>query len=179
MVIGAGAIGAFVLAGLRHLGVRDVVAVDFPGRRLDRAARLGARSVVPPSDTLVPDVLAVLDGRAPDVVVEASGARGQLATALRMVADGGRVLAVGIPKERPSLDIRSMVFREVTLDTTLAHVCDTDLPAALGVLADGTIGAEFVEPPVGLDELGASLERLASGLVEGKVLIDPRGGTSC
>jgi (R,R)-butanediol dehydrogenase/meso-butanediol dehydrogenase/diacetyl reductase len=90
-----------------------------------------------------------------------------------MVTGGGRVLAVGIPKEQAALDIHSLVFREITLETTLAHVCDTDLSAALEVLAGGTVGNEFAEAPVGLDQLTSSLDRLAAGAVAGKILIDP------
>lgn len=173
VVIGAGAIGSFVLAGLKHLGDLNVTVIDFPGKRLDRATRLGADRALTPSETIGSDIVEVLGGSKPDVVIEASGAPGQLVSALQMVTDGGRVLAVGIPKEKPALDIHSMVFREVTLDTTLAHVCDTDLPAALQILAEGTLGQELAEAPVGLDQLGASLDRLAGGQVEGKVLIDP------
>ncbi|MFC9791001.1 zinc-binding dehydrogenase [Rhodococcus sp. NPDC127528] len=174
VVIGAGAIGSFVLAGLKHLGDLSVTVIDFPGKRLDRATRLGADRTLTPSDTIATDVMDVLGGARPDVVIEASGAPGQLASALQMVTDGGRVLAVGIPKEKPAIDIHSMVFREITLDSTLAHVCDTDLPAALEILAMGPLGHELAEDPVALDQLGACLDRLANGQVEGKVLIDPR-----
>ncbi|RBO86474.1 hypothetical protein [Nocardia puris] len=60
----------------------------------------------------------------------------------------------------------------VTLETTLAHVCDP--PAALQILTENLVlGREFAEPPVGLAHLGACLDRLATGRVEGKVLIDP------
>ncbi|MFF2082891.1 zinc-binding dehydrogenase [Nocardia sp. NPDC058176] len=174
VIIGAGAIGSFVLAGLRHLGEFDITVIDFPGSRLDRAQRLGADRTLTPSESIGADVADALDGRKPDVVIEASGAPGQLAAALEMVIDGGRVQAVGIPKDKPALDMHSMIFREITLDTTLAHVCDTDLPAALHILAaDPLLGTEFAETPVGLAHLGASLDRLAAGQVEGKILIDP------
>ncbi len=174
VVIGAGAIGSFVLAGLAHLGDFDITVIDFPGSRLERAARLGADRCLPPSQTIAAEVTDALRGRKPDVVIEASGAPGQLAAALEMVVDGGRVQAIGIPKEKPALDLHSMIFREITLDTTLAHVCDNDLPAALQILATSPLlGNEFAETPVGLDHLGASLDRLADGQVEGKILIDP------
>ncbi len=173
VVIGAGAIGSFVIAGLEHIGGFDITVVDIAADRLERAMRLGAHRALTASETIASDVRKALGGHRPEVVIEASGAPGQLAEALAMVADGGRVLAVGIPKGKPELDIHSMIFREVTLDTTLAHVCDTDLPAALDILADGVIGGEFIEPAVALDQLGTSLDRLAAGRVEGKILIDP------
>lgn len=174
VIIGAGAIGSFVLAGLRHLGTYDITVIDFPGSRLDRAARLGADRTHAPAPTVARDVSAALGGHKPDVVIEASGAPGQLAAALEIVTDGGRVLAVGIPKRTPEIDMHSMIFREITVDTTLAHLCDTDLPAALDILAtNAQLGHEFAREPVRLEELGAGLDRLAAGEVEHKILIDP------
>lgn len=172
VIIGAGAIGSFVLSGLKHLHDVDATVVDFPGRKLDRAVRLGANRTISPSEDLTEAVTSVL-GKKPDVVIEASGAPGQLDAALKLVRDGGRVLAVGIPKGQPPLDIHSMVFREVTLDSTLAHVCDEDLEAALNILAEGVLGSELAEGNVQLEDLGSALDRLASGQVEGKILITP------
>ncbi|RFA11365.1 zinc-binding alcohol dehydrogenase [Subtercola boreus] len=173
LVIGGGAIASFVLAGLTHLVDVEVTVVEFAGRKQERALRLGADHVVSPSEELAADVPASFGGRRPDVVIEASGAPGQLAAAVSLVRNGGRVLAVGLPKVQPTLDVHSLVFREITLDSSLAHVCATDLPAALAILATTMLGAELVERVVPLDELGAQLDRLAAGQVDGKILIDP------
>ncbi|GAF46978.1 zinc-dependent alcohol dehydrogenase [Rhodococcus wratislaviensis] len=173
VIIGAGAIGSFVLAGIKHLFDVDVTVVDFPGRRLQRAERLGADRTLGASPDIATEIADALGGDKPDVVIEASGAPNQLPTALQMVTDGGRVLAVGIPKDRPALDVHSLVFREITLDSTLAHVCDTDLPSALEILSEGVLGAELAETPLPLNRLGDELDRLSSGKVEGKALIDP------
>ncbi|TQM33373.1 (R,R)-butanediol dehydrogenase/meso-butanediol dehydrogenase/diacetyl reductase [Nocardia bhagyanarayanae] len=174
VVIGAGAIGSFVLAGLRHLGDFQIAVVDIAASRLARAKRLGADITVTASAALADELTDAFDGANPDVVIEASGAPGQLALALELVTDGGRVEAVGIPKQKPEIDLHSMIFREITLETTLAHICDTDLPAALHILAQNPLlGQEFAETPVGLAQLGESLDRLATGQVEGKILIDP------
>lgn len=173
VIIGAGAIGSFVLAGLNHLADVDVTIVDFPGPRLDRALSLGAARTVSASKYVTANVIGALDGDRPDVVIEASGAPGQLSSAIGMVTDGGRVLAVGIPKAKAEIDFHSVVFREITIDSTLAHICDADLPAALDVLADGQLGTALVEAPVPLNQIGPSLDRLASGQVDGKILIDP------
>ncbi len=173
LVIGGGAIASFVLAGLKHLVDVRVTVVEFPGPKQERALRLGASAVVSPGDELAELVLESFGGVKPDVVIEASGAPGQLANALSLVRDGGRVLAVGLPKVPPAIDVHSLVFREVTLDSSLAHVCDTDLGAALDILAEGVLGAELVEQVVGLAELGAQLDRLVAGQVDGKILVDP------
>ncbi|MCW2530333.1 MAG: gutB 5 [Pseudonocardiales bacterium] len=173
LIIGGGAIASFVLAGLKHLVNVSVTVVEFPGPKQDRALRLGATSVVGPGEDLAELVQQSFGGSRPDVVIEASGAPGQLANAVSFVRDGGRVLAVGLPKVQPTLDVHSLVFREITLDSSLAHVCDTDLDAALEILAEGVLGEELVEQVVGLGELGEQLDRLLANQVDGKILIDP------
>jgi len=173
VIIGAGAIASFVLAGLQHLVDVETVVVEFPGPKQDRARRFGATHVVSPGEGLAADVAEALGGVKPDVVIEASGAPGQLATAVSLVRDGGRVLAVGLPKAKPELDVHSVVFREITIDSSLAHVCDVDLAPALDILAEGVVGPELLEAVLPLEELPVQLERLASGKLEGKVLIDP------
>ncbi len=173
VIIGAGAIASFVLAGLKHLVDAEIVVVEFAGPKQERALRFGASAVLSPSPELLAEVTEAFGGARPDVVIEASGAPGQLATAVSLVRDGGRVLAVGLPKAKPELDVHSVVFREITIDSSLAHVCDADLGPALEILAEGVVGPELLENVVPLEELGAQLERLAQGRLDGKVLIDP------
>ena len=173
LIIGGGAIASFVLAGLVHLVDVTITVVEFAGPKQERALRLGASHAVSPGEGLAGRVQKSFGGTRPDVVIEASGAPGQLANAVGLVRDGGRVLAVGLPKVQPTVDVHSLVFREITLDSSLAHVCDTDLGAALDILAEGVLGEELVERVVGLGELGAQLDRLLAGEVDGKILIDP------
>ena len=152
LIIGAGAIGTFILAGLLSLFDAEVTVTDFAGPRLERALRLGATRVVPAGDDAEAQVRQAIPGGA-DVVIEASGAPGQLATAVSLVRDGGRVLAVGLPKAKPELDVHSVVFREITIDSSLAHVCDADLGPALGaarlamIAATGAPVADVALPP--------------------------------
>ncbi|MFE5896932.1 zinc-binding dehydrogenase [Streptomyces sp. NPDC056488] len=174
VVIGAGAIGTFVLAGLNHLYEADVTVIDLPGPKLTRALELGAARTLSARDDVVAAVLEVTAGTGADVVIEASGAPGQYANALAMVATGGRVLAVGLPQEKPSVDMFALALREITIDSTVAHVCDEDLEPALEILAAGPLGGLLLDGVVPLDRLvDSGLERLAGGSVDGKILVDP------
>src|SRR6185295_7558377 len=94
VLIGAGAIGTFVLAGVRSLAAAEVTVIDFPGPRLDRALRVGANRVVHAGANAVADVRNAIGARGADVVIEASGAPGQLASAIAMVRSGGTILQV-------------------------------------------------------------------------------------
>lgn len=177
VIIGAGAIGSFVLAGVRSLAAAEITVIDFPGPRLDRALRIGATRVVPAGMNVVADTLAGIGARGADVVIEASGAPGQLATAIRMVRSGGTILLVGLPASPPEVDVQSLVIREITIRTSNAHVFAHDLAPALQLLATTNLGRELVDSVHPLDDIAEQLERLATGQLHGKVLFDPQRST--
>jgi hypothetical protein len=58
--------------------------------------------------------------------------------------------------------------------TTVAHVCDSDLPAALRMLAERPLSGLVVDGVVGLADVVDGFERLASGAVRGKLVVDLR-----
>lgn len=173
VLIGAGAIGTFILAGLLSLVDADITVVDFPGRRLDRALRVGATRVIPAGDDAPAAIASAIGSGGADVVIEASGASGQLAKALSLVRAGGRVLQVGLPSDDQVLNVHSFVMREVSIETTLAHVCDEDLGPALKILGETNLGAEMLDSVNPLSSLPAMLNQLSLGAIEGKVLFDP------
>lgn len=172
VLIGAGAIGTFVLAGLKHLADVDVTVVDFAGSRLERALRLGADRVVAVDGEDFEERMAELQGSV-DVAIEASGARGQLNRAIGLARDGGTVLQVGLPTGQQEVDIHQLVFREITIRTTLAHVCSDDMPEAVEILRTTGLAGELLDSVRPLEDLPAQLDRLVSGGLEGKVLFDP------
>lgn len=176
LVLGAGAIGSFLLAGLAgHDG--EVVVVDLDPARLEVARLLGATGVhLITRDTTIDD-LRDLAGGPVDVVVESSGAPGAVAKALGLAARGGRVLLVGLVKAPQELMLADVVLREVDVRTTVAHVCSVDLPKALGLLTTTPLAQTIGVKVVPLESVVTDgLEPLVHGAVSGKVLVDPRRG---
>lgn len=173
VLFGAGAIGTFILAGLVSLAEADITVVDFPGERLDRALRLGAAHVVPAGDGSEAALREQLGSAGADVVIEATGAPGQLTRALDIVRPGGTILGVGLPSGDQQLDVHRLVLGEVSIITTVAHVCAEDLGPALDILAATDLGGELIEGVYGLDAVPEQLGRLAAGRIRGKVLFDP------
>ena len=176
VLLGAGAIGSFILAGLRgHDGPVAVLDVD-PGR-LMAARELGATethligrdSTLEDLRELVPDPV--------DVVIESSGAPGAAARALGLATRGGRVLLVGLVKAPQELLLADAVLREVDVRTTVAHVCSTDLPKALDLLSRRPLSATLGVTTVPLERVVADgFQPLVAGTLGGKVLVDPRRG---
>jgi len=174
VLIGAGAIGTFVLSGLKHLGSSRVIVVDFAGSRLERASRLGADHVVAVDDNTDAAVRELIGGFGADVVIEASGAPGQIDRAAGWTRRGGALLQVGLPSKPQEVNIHHIVMSEITMETTLAHVCGEDMAPALEILRTTTLAQELLEGVYPLDELTDQLERLAKGQIQGKVLFDPQ-----
>jgi (R,R)-butanediol dehydrogenase/meso-butanediol dehydrogenase/diacetyl reductase len=173
LLIGAGAIGTFVLAGLKHLFDVDVTVLDFGGARLERALRLGADKTVEVGDSAEGQIKSIFGEAGIDVVIEASGAPGQLPFAINLVKRGGNILQVGLPSAKPELDVYKIVLSEINIQTTLAHVCDQDLAPALEILGSTKLAEELIEGVYPLEEISAQLELLGAGKIQGKVLFDP------
>ncbi len=178
ILFGAGAIGTFILAGLVSLADAEIIVVDFAGERLERASRLGAAHVVAVEADVDAALRELIGTRGADVVIEATGAPGQLARSLDFVRPGGTILGVGLPSGAQELNVHRLVLSEVSIVTTVAHVCGEDLGPALDILAATDLGDELVEAVYGLDAVPAQLARLSSGGIRGKVLFDPTRSTS-
>lgn len=175
-VIGAGGIGSFIVAGAAHRAPEGrVVAVDIDSTRLDTARALGAHEAVNVSGSdLAQLLLELTDGVGFDVVVEASGAPHAPVAAIAGTRRGGRVLLVGLHGASRELALTPMILREVDIHTTVAHVCDTDIPAALDLLATSELAAITAGPRIVLDDLvEGGLRPLAERRATGKILVSP------
>lgn len=178
-VIGVGGIGSFIVAGASHRadGGR-VVAVDVDASRLATASALGASETADATGRDLAELLLELsDGVGFDVVIEASGAPHAPAAAIAGARRGGRVLLVGLHGAPRELDLTRMIVREVDIFTTVAHVCDSDIPAALELLAGSDVAAVTAGPRIPLEALvEEGLRPLAERRAAGKILVTPSGG---
>jgi threonine dehydrogenase-like Zn-dependent dehydrogenase len=175
-VVGVGGIGSFIVAAAARGSVEGrVVAIDIDAERLATAAALGADLTADASGRdLVELLLDLSDGVGFDVVIEATGAAHAPAAAIAGARRGGRVLLVGMHSELRELDLTQMIVREVNMFTSVAHVCGSDMPAALGLLAASDIAAVTAGPRIPLDELvEEGLRPLAERRAAGKILVTP------
>ena len=175
-VIGVGGIGSFIVAGAARRAVEGrLVALDIDAERLSTASALGAHEVVDATGHDLAELLLELtDGVGFDVVIEASGAPHAPAAATVGVRRGGRVLLVGLHAAPRELDLTRMIVREVDIVTSVAHICDSDLPAALELLEESNIAAVAAGPRIALDVLvDEGLRPLTEGRAVGKIVVAP------
>jgi (R,R)-butanediol dehydrogenase/meso-butanediol dehydrogenase/diacetyl reductase len=173
VVIGAGGIGCFLIHAVRQWGARVVVS-DLDEERLAIASALGATATVrADGDQGLEDVLA---GEAPDVVFEVSGSAAGLEQAIGLAPRGGRVVAVGIQKTPPPVQMQRVTLDELELIGTVAHAVHEDFPEALRLIARRRDGWSDIAPDaLPLEQLVAEgIRPLADGHgTRVKTLIDP------
>jgi (R,R)-butanediol dehydrogenase / meso-butanediol dehydrogenase / diacetyl reductase len=204
VVIGAGGIGAFIVAAAAALGADPLIAVDVAEGRLRTAEKLGATRTVLASTgsastgsastvlastgsagpgtadhgDLVQAVKAAVGQDGAHVVIEASGAPASPAAALELVRRGGDVVIVGLQAHPFGIDLFSVATREVDVHGTLAHVCGEDLAAAVSVLAGTDLARTVLGDVIPLGDLvEGGLRPLAERKAHGKIVVDVPGSS--
>ena len=176
MVFGAGPIGALSVAALRARGIEEVTVVEPHPERRRLAERLGATSVVDPSQLEVfpswePDRIAE---RAAHIVLECSGHRAAIEAAFCQLRRGGTLVMVGAGIDHPTFDINRMVLNELTVTGSFVYDLDGFARALQMLASDGFPCDLLIEPgDVALDGIESALESLASGRIAGKVMVVP------
>lgn len=175
-VIGVGGIGSLVVAGAsRRANGGRVVAIDIDHERLATASALGATDTAAAEDKSLRELLLELSGGTGfDVVIEASGAEHAPAAALAGTRRGGRVLLVGLHSAPREFDLSDTILREIDVFTSVAHVCSTDIPAALRLLVENDLAASTMARTIPLDALvEEGLRPIAERRAPGKILVTP------
>ena len=173
-VIGAGGIGSFIIAGASHRAVEGrVVAIDIDADRLATASALGASETADVTGLDLSELLLERsDGVGFDVVIEASGAPHAPSAAIVGARRGGRVLLVGLHGAPRDIELTQTILREIDIVTTVAHVCDSDIPAALELLAGTDVATVTAGPRIPLEALVEDgLRPLAERRAAGKILV--------
>jgi (R,R)-butanediol dehydrogenase / meso-butanediol dehydrogenase / diacetyl reductase len=178
-VIGVGGIGSFIAGAAAQRGVADLLAIDVDEQRLDAARRLGARVAIDArAGDVAEAVRAETGGEGAPVVIEASGTAAGLSAALGSVQRGGRVVAVGLQATPRAVDLFDLSLREVDLVGTVAHVCRTDLPAAVGMLTTTPLASLVLDRVIPLDRLVPDgILALTGRRARGKILVVPSKAT--
>lgn len=138
LVVGAGPIGALIVAVLKRSGAAEITAVDVHDFPLANARSVGA------TRTLRADEAERIASAQADVVLESSGSPRGLASAIRATARGGRVVMVGLlpTGEQPVL-VSLAITRE--LELVGAFRFNDEIDEVLAALGDGSL---YVDPVV-------------------------------
>jgi len=174
-VIGVGGVGSNIVQIARLFGAAEVIAVDINDEKLEAARSLGATHVVNASDDdPATMVRALTGGRGVDVAFEALGRAETVLTAFNVVADGGRVVVVGIApgSEAVPIEITRLVRRSITLKGSYGGRMRADVPELTRLAASGQIRtSQLITRRYSLDEVNDAYDALNRGEIIGRAII--------
>jgi S-(hydroxymethyl)glutathione dehydrogenase/alcohol dehydrogenase len=165
VVIGAGAVGQFVVQGLRIAGATRIVAVDPGEARRAQAVELGATEAVDP-DGLAGVLEAMPEGF--DYAFEAVGSAGTAKVALDAIRNGGVCVLVGMARPGDVLEVDPFALTAME-KTLMGSIYGTGDPAVmtgrlLGYIADGRLVLEsMIGPRYDLDDINDAVDFALKG----------------
>ncbi len=180
VILGPGPIGLLTLLAARSAGAEvSIIGRESDRARLELAKRLGAVEIFYAHELDTADKLQDhFDGRAPDVVMECSGAGAAFRMGLELVRKRGRIIQVGLYGGDIQVDLNRVVFKDVALRGSFSSSY-ASWERALDLIRSGQLD---LRPLVSNVYALADWETAFAGAVAGtglKVVFEPgRGGLS-
>lgn len=176
-VVGCGPIGLLTLQCARIAGAGHVVAVEPDAGRRARALAVGADSAVAPGAELREHINELTGGLRADIAFDCAGVPQTLQQSVDMVRRGGSVCMIGVSSGDATISPMRWLSKEVSVDTAVVFTLD-EMRITADLIADGRLRvSELHDATVTLDELGSTIEDLASRRLDAvKVLVDPTAG---
>jgi len=170
VIIGAGGIGLGAILGAKLAGAYPVIAADLHAHKLEVARRYGATHVINTKERpLAEAVREILDGAAPDVVVDGTGNPRVIEAAYELTAPKGRCVLFGVmPHDQ-----------RVTLHTLPLHFGKTltgseggqsrphqDIPRLVRMMRGGAFDPSgFISHRFRLEQVNEAITRMRAGEV--------------
>jgi 2-desacetyl-2-hydroxyethyl bacteriochlorophyllide A dehydrogenase len=150
LIFGAGVIGQLTLQ-LALLTSSNITACDLVETRLDLARRMGAEKTIGGGDSLEDWESSF------DVIYETSGAPAALEIAIRMAAQGGRIIVLGLPGEDHSVPTVQIVRKELTIFGSMIYT--NEFTQSIELLEKGLVKTEPLRSGIiSLEDLSETLE---------------------
>lgn len=161
-VWGLGGVGTHIVQLARLVGAVPVVAVDIKPEVLDRALELGADYAFDARDEDLGEKIAeVTGGRGLDVAFDAVGLASTFEQALSRLTIGGRLVAVGMSAESPTVGPTSMFG--LTQKKVLGHLGyqNVDISTLATLVSLGRLDlSRSISEVVSLEDIAIGIEKL-------------------
>lgn len=175
-VVAVGGVGTNIVQLARAFGADPVIAIDVSDDKLIPALAAGATHVV---NSAVRDarasVFELTHGRGVDVAFEALGIPATWGTALSVLADGGRMVPIGLGggTQEAAVPINQVVRRSQQILGSYGTRTREDLPAVVSLAADGVIRyRDLVTRRFPLRAADEGYRLLADGAITGRAVVD-------
>lgn len=175
-VVATGGVGSMIIEVSKAMGAGQVIAIDVDDEKLAAARHLGATATINSMKEDVRDrVFDLTGGVGVDVAFEALGRPQTWTTALDVLADGGRMVPIGLGSgmQKAEVEINRTVRRGQSIVGSYGARTRVDLPTVIEMAASGAINVdEVVNQVFSLDEVNKGYDRLRDGSMKGRGVVD-------
>ena len=175
-VVATGGVGTNIVQIARAFGASQVIAIDVDNDKLAPMPGYGATAVVNSvTHNAREEVLKLTNGKGVDVAFEALGIPATWTTALDVLADGGRMVPIGLGAgvQTAGVEINRTVRRSQSILGSYGARTRQDLPAVVDLAARGVINyQDVVSRRLPLAEAGAGYAALKNREIQGRAVVD-------
>jgi succinate semialdehyde reductase (NADPH) len=179
-VVACGGVGLNLIQIARAFGAVQIIAIDVRDEKPQIAKELGATHTINATGASPADVTKTVfeqtNGRGVEVAFEVLGRPETFAQALDLLADGGRMIAVGIAAGRTTapVEITRLVRRGLRIIGSYGARTRADMPAIIRLAERGTFRLDtFVTRRYRLDEAEEAYQALNRGEITGRAVVIP------
>jgi threonine dehydrogenase-like Zn-dependent dehydrogenase len=174
LVIGCGAIGLGVIAGLKLLGAAPIVAADFHPHRRDLAIQMGADIAVDPREVSPYAPLPRFDGRAPALIYECVGRPGMLQGIVEAAPFDGRIVMGGYCMEAEPMFVFAAQNKRLNIQFAGGEE-PQDMELAMRSIADGSIDVTpWLGEVIGRGGVADAIAGMTDPHAPVRTVVDPR-----
>jgi threonine dehydrogenase-like Zn-dependent dehydrogenase len=174
LVIGCGAIGLGVIAGLSLMDVGPIIAADFHAARRAAAIGMGAHIAVDPRELSPYGSIPELGSRRANLVYECVGLPGLLQEIISAVAFEARIVMGGYCMEADQFYVFAAQNKRLTVHFAAGEE-QQDMELALRCIADGKIDIRpWLSERIGLGGVSEAVARMSGPSAPIRHIVDPR-----
>ncbi|MCW1428737.1 zinc-binding dehydrogenase [Novosphingobium sp. JCM 18896] len=174
LVLGCGAIGLGVIAGLKLMGIAPIIAADFHAGRRELAIKAGAHIAVDPREISPHAPLPDFGNRVPNLIYECVGQKGMLQRIIEAAPFDGRIVMGGYCMDEEALFVFAAQNKRLNVQFAGGEE-PQDMETALRAIADGSIDVTpWLGARVGLSGVEKVLAEMSGPLAPVRTVVDPR-----
>ena len=174
LVVGCGAIGLGVIAGLKLMGIGPIIATDFHAARRVAAIGMGAHVAVDPRELSPYGPIPDLGNRRANLVYECVGLPGLLQQIITAVAFEARIVMGGYCMDADHFYVFAAQNKRLTVHFAAGEE-QQDMQLALRSIADGRIDVRpWLSERIGLGAVAEAVAQMSSPLAPIRSVVDPR-----
>ncbi|MDG2003646.1 MAG: zinc-binding dehydrogenase [Novosphingobium sp.] len=174
LVIGCGAIGLGVIAGLKLMGVAPIVAADFHASRREQALKMGAHIAVDPREISPYAPLPDFGNRQVNLIYECVGLPGMLQNIIESAPFDGRIVMGGYCMEQEHLFVFAAQNKRLNIQFASGEE-PQDMDLALRSIDDGSIDiTPWLGDRIGLSKVAETIASMSDPDAPVRTVVDPR-----